>query len=98
MTKHLTKTGLIKYFDLRVTGDMVEHSKPNPDIYLKACDLLNLKPEECVAVEDSFNGIRSASSAGLLPIMVPDRVMPTDEIKSLCWKICKTLEGLKKLL
>lgn len=98
VTKHLTKTGLIKYFDLRVTGDMVEHSKPNPDIYLKACDLLNLKPEECVAVEDSFNGIRSASSAGLLPIMVPDRVMPTDEIKSLCWKICKTLEGLKKLL
>lgn len=98
VTKHLTKTDLLRFFSKRITGDMVEHSKPNPEIYLRACDLLGLKPEQCVAVEDSFNGIKSAFSAGLKTIMVPDRVQPTEEIKSMCWHICNTLADLKDLL
>ncbi len=43
--------------------DMVEHSKPLPDIYLKACELLGVKPENAIAIEDSLNGIRSAAAA-----------------------------------
>ena len=81
---------------------MVEHSKPLPDIYLKACELLGVKPENAIAIEDSPNGIRSAAAAGMLPVMVPDMVEPTPEIEgialsqmrqSFCcqgifWRIC----------
>lgn len=98
VTRHLTKTGLIQFFDKRITGDMVEHSKPDPEIYLKACDLINLKPEECIAIEDSLNGIKSSFSAGLRTIMIPDRIQPTEEIKPMCWKILNTLADLEKLL
>ena len=52
-------------------------SKPEPDIYLLACRNMGVVPEETVAVEDSFNGIRSAWSAGLIPVMVPD-LIPAD--------------------
>ena len=51
--KHLTDAGIIDYFSVIVCGDMVEQSKPAPDIYLKACEMLNEKPEECIALEDS---------------------------------------------
>lgn len=68
---HLEKTGITKYFRKIVTGDMVSHGKPAPDIYIKACEELEAAPENVIAIEDSFNGIRSASAAGLHPIMVP---------------------------
>lgn len=98
VTKHLTKTGLLPYFNTRITGDMVTHSKPDPEIYLKACELIGLKPEECIAIEDSLNGVRSGFAAGLKTIMIPDRIAPTEEIKPMCWKICNTLAELKDLL
>lgn len=50
--KHLTDAGVINYFSVIVCGDMVEKSKPAPDIYLKACELLNANPKECIALED----------------------------------------------
>ena len=62
---------------------MIEHSKPAPDIYLKAAEELNVNPEECYALEDSPNGIRSAKNAGMKVIMIPDMIKPTAEIKSL---------------
>lgn len=68
---HLERTGLAHYFKVVVTGDMVEHSKPEPDIYLKACEELGAEPAEAMAVEDSPNGIRSAYRAGMKPVMVP---------------------------
>ncbi len=98
VTRHLEKNGLIKFFSKRITGDMVEHSKPDPEIYLRACKLLELKPENCIAIEDSFNGIKSAFTAGLKTIMIPDRIQPTEEIKPMCWKILNTLADLEKLL
>jgi len=75
--------GLLPYFQTLVCGDMVEHSKPAPDIFLKACEILGADPAKSIAIEDSFNGIRSAHRAGMTPIMVPDRVQPTDEIRAL---------------
>ena len=71
---------MVKYFDVIVGGDMIEKSKPAPDIYLKACELLGVAPRECYAVEDSYNGLISAFDAGLKPVMVPDMLPYNDEI------------------
>ena len=70
--KHLNDAGIIDYFSAIICGDMVEKSKPAPDIYIKACEMLNENPEECIAFEDSKNGLLSAYRAGCKPIMVPD--------------------------
>ncbi len=83
--------GLLPYFQTLVCGDMVEHSKPAPDIFLKACEILNADPTKSIAIEDSFNGIRSAHCAGMTAIMVPDQVQPTDEIRALAFHVMPSL-------
>ncbi len=87
----LGTAGLLPYFQTLVCGDMVEHSKPAPDIFLKACEILNADPTKSIAIEDSFNGIRSAHCAGMTPIMVPDQVQPTDEIRTLAFHVMPSL-------
>lgn len=82
---NLRNTGLTVFFDKIVGGNLVTHSKPNPEIYLKACELLGVKPEETFAVEDSYNGIRAASAAGMKVIMVPDMQPPTKETDELIY-------------
>ena len=79
--KHLLSTHVRQYFDAVICGDMVEESKPEPDIYLKAATALGVKPEECYALEDSRNGLLSANAAGCKVIMVPDLWQPDDEVK-----------------
>lgn len=79
----LADAGIIDYFDAIVCGDMVSKSKPDPDIFLKACELLQVKPETAFAIEDSYNGIRSAHAGGLRPIMVPDLAEPTEEMEKI---------------
>lgn len=69
---HLKEKDIEKYFDAVICGDMVEKSKPEPDIYLKACKELSENPADCVAIEDSKNGLLSAHRAGMQVIMVPD--------------------------
>lgn len=81
--KHLKNAKIFDYFDAIVCGDMITCSKPDPEIYLKACNLLNEKPEDCYALEDSPNGIRSAYNANMFPVMIPDLIEPSDEISKL---------------
>ncbi|MCQ2590684.1 MAG: HAD family phosphatase [Treponema sp.] len=90
--RQLTQVGIINYFETLTTGDMVTHSKPEPDIYIKACKSLGVKPEECIAIEDSPNGIKSGYAAGLKTIMVPDKIQPFDELMPYIWKVCKSLK------
>ena len=68
----LKETKVYSYFQEIVTGNMVEHSKPAPDIYQKACEKLSVLPEHALALEDSYNGIRSGYAAGMKVIMIPD--------------------------
>lgn len=68
----LKETKVYSYFQGIVTGNMVEHSKPAPDIYQKACEKLGVLPEHALALEDSYNGIRSGYAAGMKVIMIPD--------------------------
>jgi len=96
--RQLRAAGVIDFFETRTTGEMVEHSKPNPEIYLMACKSIGMKPEECAAIEDSLNGIRSAHAAGLHPVMVIDKVQPTEEIRKMCENIFDSLDGLKSVL
>ena len=83
--------GLLPYFESLTCGDMVTVSKPNPEIFLKACEALGVLPEEAIAIEDSYNGIRAAYRAGMLPVMVPDMVAPDAEMKELAGWIGKDL-------
>lgn len=87
----LRDAGILGFFNEVVCGDMVERSKPAPDIFLKACELLQVEPESAFAIEDSYNGIRSAHSGGLRPIMVPDMAEPTEEMRELAEVILGSL-------
>jgi len=77
----LDKFDINKYFDLVVSGDMVEHGKPSPDIYNYAAKSLGLECDECVVIEDSINGVISAKSAGMYCIAVPDKRLNPDGFK-----------------
>ena len=96
--EHLDRAGITSYFQKIICGDMVEHGKPAPDIYLKACEELGVAPGQALAVEDSFNGIRSAYAAGLYTVMVPDQLPPTEEILALVDKKCDSLTELQAQL
>ncbi len=79
--RHLRNANVRQYFSAVITGDMVEHSKPEPDIYLKAAAALGEAPEDCYALEDSRNGLIAAHKAGCKAIHVPDLWQPDDEVK-----------------
>ena len=96
--KHLERSGLRDYFDKIIGGDMVEHSKPQPDIYLIACRELGVKPENAIAIEDSPNGILSAYAANMKPIMVPDMIQPTKELEAKLYARCDSLLDVLALL
>ena len=94
----LEKLGILSYFDLIFSGEDVKNGKPAPDIYRKACEEMGVKPEQAMAVEDSFNGIRSAHAAGLFTVMVPDQLLPTEEILTIVDKKCDSLTELQAQL
>ena len=85
--RNLKSLGLYDRFTYVVTGDQIEHGKPDPEIYLKAVNKLGASPEQCVALEDSENGIRAANAAGTYAIMIPDLVVPSVEMHKLAYKI-----------
>ncbi|WNG90984.1 HAD family phosphatase [Mycobacterium sp. ITM-2016-00318] len=63
-----------EYFSATVCGDEVRRGKPAPDPYRLAAELLDLAPEDCLAVEDSVTGTTSAESAGCPVLVVPNDV------------------------
>lgn len=92
---YLKEAGLLSYFHHIICATMVERGKPAPDIYLYACQVLGIKPEEAYAVEDSPNGVRSAYQAGCRVIMIPDQTRPDEELMKL---LTGKLDNLKELL
>lgn len=100
---HLEEAEILTYFSAIVCGDMVEKSKPDPEIYLKACALLACEPCMCYALEDSKNGILSAYRAGCKTIMIPDLWQPDKETETLLYakfadlsQVCEHLEKIDK--
>ena len=96
--RHLGHHGLIERFDALITRDVPMRGKPHPEPYLKAAEALGVAPADCLALEDSYNGVRSASSAGMMTIMVPDMLDPTEEMHSLCVRIARDLHEVRELL
>ncbi len=61
----INKLGISNYFSAIVGGEKIERGKPAPDIFLEAAKLLNTKPENCVVIEDSENGVKAAKASGM---------------------------------
>lgn len=93
--KQLQDGGLLSLFDAVIGGDMAEKSKPEPDIFLKACEALSVAPCEAWIIEDSYNGIRAAAKAGAVTVMVPDKAAPTEEMEQLATYIFPSLHEVK---
>lgn len=89
--RRIRAAGLSGFFVGCIGGDAVSISKPNPEIYLLACDAFGFAPGDTFAIEDSYNGIRAADAAGMRPIMVPDLVPADAEMHRLAEAVCSDL-------
>ena len=94
----LEAAGVLKYFDVVICGDMVERSKPAPDIFLKACESLGVEPELAFGIEDSYNGIRACHAGNLRPIMVPDMLEADEEMHGLAEVVLENLLAVRDYL
>ena len=91
----LELTGTRDFFRATVSSEEVERGKPAPDVYLEAARRLGVDPASCAAIEDSENGIRSASAAGMRVVAIPNHVFPpSDEALSLADAVLGSLDEL----
>jgi HAD superfamily hydrolase (TIGR01509 family) len=91
----LDVSGLARYFPAVVSADEVARGKPEPDVYLHACESLGIEPRDCVAIEDSTNGLRAAAAAGLRVIAIPQPSNPPDE--DVLARVDRVLQDLSEL-
>ena len=75
-----------------------EHGKPAPDPFLKAAERLGVEPRLCLALEDSHIGVRSASAAGMMTVMVPDLLEASEDIRRLCVLVVPDLHDVRDLV
>ena len=75
----LTDNGILNYFDDVICGDEVEHGKPAPDVFLNACQKLNVQPSEALVLEDSEAGIQAAYDAKVPVYCIPDLKQPGED-------------------
>jgi len=96
--RNLGGHGLIERFDAIIARGDYENGKPDPEPFLKAAAALDADPHACLALEDSHNGVRAASSAGMMTIMVPDMLDVTEEMRDLALRVAETLHEVRDLL
>ena len=95
---HLRLAGIHDRFDAILTRDDVVNGKPSPDLYLLAAARFDVKPEACIAVEDSNHGVTAALAAGAITIMVPDMVPPTEASRAKCAAVVPDLGAVLEML
>lgn len=93
--REIRAAGLDGFFTVILGGDQAARSKPAPDIFLKAAELLEAVPERTLVIEDSHNGIRAAAAARLRPLMVPDMLEATEEMKGLAEAVLPDLPAVR---
>ena len=96
--RYLKETGMEDFFSDVVSGNQLERGKPAPDVFLMAARQAGRTPDECVVVEDSFNGVRAGHAAGMYTVMVPDLAQPADEMRATADIILPTLGELPACL
>lgn len=96
--RNLDRFGLAHRFDAVLAAGDYTHGKPHPAPYLAAAAALRVAPVDCLALEDSHNGVRSAAAAGMMTIMVPDLLEATDEIAALALHVARDLNEVRSLL
>jgi len=98
LRRSLGPHGLVERFDALITRDVQRIGKPHPEPFLLAAQALSVAPEDCLALEDSHNGVRAAAAAGMMTVMVPDMLDPTEEMHTLCVRIARDLHEVRELL
>ena len=79
----LRQNGVEQYFDHLVFGVEVERGKPEPDIFIKACEYAQEPPQNCLVLEDSEAGIQAAYAAGIDVVCIPDMKMPGEKFRGM---------------
>ena len=96
--RHLSNANLLHRFQKLCSGHSIPNGKPAPDIYLLGAKELGLKPEECLALEDSPTGILSGYRAGCLPVMIPDLDQPNEDTQNLLFAKADSLADIIDIL
>jgi HAD superfamily hydrolase (TIGR01509 family) len=96
--EHFSRYALTSRFRHIVAQEDYSRGKPYPDPYLTAASRLGISPQLCLALEDSQNGVRSAAAAGMMTIMVPDLVEPSEDVAALCLSVSRSLHEVHSLL
>lgn len=91
----LNSAGITQYLDDSICGDEVQNGKPNPEVFLKACEKLGVSRDEALVIEDSEAGIQAAFDGGIKVICVPDMKNPEEQYKRMATLICKDLTEVK---
>lgn len=94
----LERAGVLAKIDRVITTKQVARGKPYPDVYLFAMHEAGVSKDECIAFEDSPNGVISASDAGCKVIMVPDLTQPSDDLRSRCAYVLPKLSDALSVL
>lgn len=95
---HLSSLDLYRRFSKICSGYDMPRGKPEPDIYLAGAAALGLRPEECLALEDSPTGILSAHRAGCLPVLVPDLDEASEDTLPMLYALADTLADVIELV
>ncbi len=95
--KYLGMLEIRDYFEQVISATMVKEGKPSPDIYLYACEQLGRRPCDCMAVEDSPNGVLSAARAGCRVVLVPDQTDADPELEKLLYAKVHRLDEITGL-
>lgn len=96
--KTLHTIGVWDYLSAVVYGDEVEHGKPEPDIFLHAAKSMGCKPEECIVVEDSINGIKAGYAAGMKVVHIPDTIEIDENIRQMTSVVCQSLSDVGNVI
>ena len=95
---NLGRHGLEDRFHAVAARGDYPRGKPHPDPFLVAAGWLGVDPADCLALEDSHNGVRSAAAAGMMTVMIPDLLAPNPEMDALCVRIVSDLHSAADLI
>lgn len=91
-------TSIYEEISASVCGNEVSKSKPNPEIFLKAAEKLQVPIASCMIVEDSINGLKAAKAAGGISCMIPDLTPYSPDLTSFCDYVCEDLTACISLI